>query len=65
MDDQQWESQHQSWGEYFDIVSEKDMVWSPHTKEYVDAPPQLTFEELSPPQQRAAEYLAKLDMVDP
>ena len=48
-----------------EILGERPLIWSPHTREYEEAPPQRTFEELSPPQQRAAEWLAKLDMVDP
>lgn len=47
-----------------EILGEFPLVWSPHTKEYVEAPPQRTFEELSPPQQRAVEFMARLDMPD-
>lgn len=38
------------------------LIWSSHAKKYVEAPPQKTFDELSPPQQRAAVWLAQLDM---
>ena len=48
-----------------EILGERPLIWSPHAKEYIEAPPQRTFEELSPPQQRAVLWLAKLDMVDP